>query len=531
MNLNRQQDGRVFDQISQNNTTERGSNFKVGAEYSINSKNTVGLTLNGGLGDETWRSHSNTYISNIGATSIDSSLFATNIIPSQRNNLNYNANYRYVDTSGREFNVDLNYGSFNNRSESFQPNFYKAANGVDILNATTYKNNAPVLIGIMNGKVDYEQNLWKGKFSTGIKVAQVGTDNTFDFYDVINNSEVINVERSNKFKYQEQVSAAYLSYNRTLSPNFSFQSGLRVENTISKGELMQATPGPNDIVKRNYTDFFPSASVAYTLNKNNAFNVAYSRRIDRPVYQNLNPFENKLDELSYQKGNPFLRPQYTNSLELTHSFMSFINTSIGYSKTIDLFTEVVDTIERTKSYVSSVNINSQENLSFNINAPLPIAKWWEGFINVWVNNARFKANLDRGFNLSAAVTTFGFYSEHNITLPKGFKFQASGWFSGPSIWGGVWKTKSMGSLDLGVQKDILGGDGTIKLTVTDVLFTNYWTSTAANSQRLSMSGSGSWESRQVRVNFSYRFGNKEVKGQRNRKTGLEDESSRIKSGK
>jgi len=82
-----------------------------------------------------------------------------------------------------------------------------------------------------------------------------------------------------------------------------------------------------------------------------------------------------------------------------------------------------------------------------------------------------------------------------------------------------------------VEKKVLNGDGTIKLTLTDVFFTNRWNSASVNPERFVLNGSGSHESRQLRLNFTYRFGNKEVKVQRARKTGMEEDNNRIKSGK
>lgn len=531
LNIYRIQDNRIFDQKGINNSNEIGHNLKAGAEYTIDSKNSIGFIVNGGLNDEAWSSNSRMSISNVKNNIVDSFLIASNTVPNKRLNLNYNTNYRYVDTFGHELNIDLNYGTYNFKSSSFQPNKYVATNELDVLNEYVYKNNAPINIHLMNGKIDWEQNLWKGKLSTGVKISKVSTENVFDFWDVINNQDFLNINRSNKFSYDEQVNAAYFSYNRKISEKLSFQTGLRMENTLSKGALIQENPQPEDIVERNYTDLFPSASLTYNINKTNTLGLNYSRRIDRPNYQDLNPFENKLDELTYQKGNPFLKPQYSNNIELTHTFMSFLNTSLSYSKTTDLFSQIFDTVGRSKTYITNYNLNSQQNWSLNINAPLPIAKWWEGFINVWINKQINNATLYKGFDINASIISYGFYSEHSFKLRKDLSMQVSGWWNSPTIWGGTWKSKPMGTIDIGVEKKVLNGDGTIKLTLTDVFFTNRWNSASVNPERFVLNGSGSHESRQLRLNFTYRFGNMEVKEQRARKTGMEEDNNRIKSGK
>ncbi|MFB0948357.1 MAG: outer membrane beta-barrel protein, partial [Spirosomataceae bacterium] len=102
----------------------------------------------------------------------------------------------------------------------------------------------------------------------------------------------------------------------------------------------------------------------------------------------------------------------------------------------------------------------------------------------------------------------------------------SGWFSSPSVWGGTYVIKSLGSLDLALQKKILKDKVDARISVSDLFVTSFWN---GNSQfgDLLIRGNGGWESRQVRLNLSYSFGNNEVKASRRRKIGLEDERGRL----
>lgn len=108
-----------------------------------------------------------------------------------------------------------------------------------------------------------------------------------------------------------------------------------MEQTISEGNLSSAQNNQNQTVKRNYTNLFPSGGFTYQLNRINQFAINYSRRIERPNYQSLNPFEYKIDELSYRRGNPFLQPQYTNNLKLSHTYKYKFTTSLSYSHVSD----------------------------------------------------------------------------------------------------------------------------------------------------------------------------------------------------
>jgi len=121
-----------------------------------------------------------------------------------------------------------------------------------------------------------------------------------------------------------------------------------------------ASSKTDDRVERSYVNLFPSAALTWNINQKHSLNLTYSRRIDRPTYQDLNPFENKLDELTYEKGNAFLQPQYTDNIELTHTFMGFINTTVGYSHVSDYATQVTDTTNNA-TYVQQQNLATQKS--------------------------------------------------------------------------------------------------------------------------------------------------------------------------
>lgn len=521
---------RRYDQSGEMKDNNNNHNFKLGTDFFLNSKHTVGFMVNGRHAHGPWENNARTKISGLEAPEeIDSVLVASNRQPQSRDNFNFNLNYRFADTSGHELNIDANRGIYHYRADSYQPNRYYDATGQELLAEKVFRNNTPTDIDITILKADWEQNLWKGKLGIGFKMNNVETDNTFDFFNVVDGVSAIDTNRSNRFVYHEMVNAGYVNYNFQIK-KWGFQAGLRAEHTNWKGELTSLIPGKDEMPKDQYLNFFPSAAITYTLSEKNQFNLTYSRRIDRPSYRDLNPFEDKLDELTFKKGNPFLRPQFTHSLELTHTFMGFLNSTFGYSHTNDVFTEYIDTASAGVTFLTQGNIAEQDNYSLSISCPIPIAKWWEGFISLTGVVSAFDANFREGFSYSESFKSFNMFSEHTIRLPKGWSFQVSGWYNSPAIWQALFRTEAMGSLDLGVRKQIFGEKGTISLNVSDVLRTQGWRSINDFTPGLYMKGNGRWESQTVKLNFNYRFGNKNVKGSRQRKTGTEDVNSRIKSG-
>ena len=142
--------------------------------------------------------------------------------------------------------------------------------------------------------------------------------------------------RSNQFIYDENINAVYMNGSKQIK-KWSFQGGLRLENTVAKG--YQITNDSS--FKREFTNLFPSAFISYAVNKSNQLTLSYSRRINRPNYQDLNPFIYFLDSLSYRKGNPFLLPQFTHNMELSHSYKRKFITTLNYNNTTDVISQIV----------------------------------------------------------------------------------------------------------------------------------------------------------------------------------------------
>lgn len=538
LHLNRIQNGKEFDQHQDELSKGSPLNTKIGVDYFAGSKHTFGVlaNMNTSLTDRSWNSHSRTTIANASTPDlIDSVLVASNLIEGNNLNANFNFNYRFADTLGHEFTFDADRGFFHSTNGSFQPNMYLNGAETEVLSERTTANNTPSNIDIWTVKGDYEQKLGKkgATFGVGFKVANVKTDNTFDFFNVIDGVDIEDPSQSNQFTYTEQVNAGYVNVFTPITSKWSLQAGLRMENTHSIGDLTRdpSFPAkPEDYVERDYTDWFPSAALTYQLNPKHTFNLTYSRRIDRPSYQDLNPFEWRLDELTFRKGSPFLRPQYADSYEFKYTVMQMATLSASYAHTKDLITDIVelDPEVPNKSFINYRNLNSQDNYAISISSPTPIKKWWNGYVNVTMYKAIYTANFEEYSFKASTPVAWNFYAEQTFTLPKGFVYEISGWFNSASIWGGSWLSEPQGSLDMGLQKKIFKDNGNLKLSVTDILHTAPWRSYSDAIPGLVIRGAGSWESRQIKLNFNYRFGNQQVKAARRRSTGSEDESKRVK---
>src|SRR6185436_673150 len=317
--LYREQNPYIFDQSSLSTRSGLSHNYKAGLDYTLNKKNNLGLMVNGNYNDIKGGQTNRNTIRDFNTNVADSILKSDQTFKNRGNNFNLNLNHHFTDTPGHDLTTDFDFGYFDGSRNTFIPNVYTLPDFTTPLTSSYFRSVTLTTINIYTLKTDYSQNLLKGKLGAGYKVSYVHTDNTFNFFNIADNIETIDNSRSNQFEYTENVNALYLNYQRTIK-KLDFQAGVRMENTNSEGDLKTETAVDDKNVKQHYTDFFPSAGITYNMNKNNALALVYSSRIDRPNYQDLNPFEYKLDELSFRKGNPFLDPQYSNKIELSHTY-------------------------------------------------------------------------------------------------------------------------------------------------------------------------------------------------------------------
>lgn len=522
MNLNRFQNGQVFDSRSESAYETNANNIKVGYDYYRNAKNTFGIVLTGNFNKAYNNSSTRTPIRPQGSDTNTEILLSKNDVHNKTYNLYSNMNYKYQGANEKSFNVDLDFGKFNSDRGNYQPNLRYDPSETFVIGQSDISQQTPVDIAIASLKSDYEQQLFKGKIGVGFKTSVVNTKNTFDVYNYVGGAPVFDDNESNRFNYTENINAAYVNYNRNFT-KINFQFGLRMENTSSDGKLLSTQQNEYARVKRNYTDFFPSGGITYLMNENNSLALIYSKRIERPSYQSLNPFKNQMDALSYSQGNPFLQPQYTNNIKLSHTYKYKLITTLSYSYISDFFAQV-SVADGNFSYLTSKNVADNEIFNLGISYPFKVVKWWNVYLSV---NGFYSRYIPTNPSFTAIdQETLNLYAQNTFNLPGEVTMEVSGWFNSPSVWGGTYRTKSLGSLDLAFQRKFLSKKLNVRLAFSDILYTSPWTGQTEFGDAV-IYGEGGSDSRQVRFSLSYNFGRDEVKKARNRNTGLEDEKNRI----
>ncbi|MFL5808661.1 MAG: outer membrane beta-barrel protein [Flavisolibacter sp.] len=522
----------LFDQNATMTSYNNSHNFKAGADFFLNKQSTLGVMVNGTISNPNNTNYSKTPISYVPTEVVDRILVADNSSDLKRNNINENLNYTYNGPKGKSLTVNADHGDYDINSDQYQPNYYYDPTFTTINHSAIYNIIGPTKFSVNSLKLDWEQDFKKGKLGFGGKTGYVATDNDFQSYTYVGSVKELDLDKSNRFKYTENINALYVNYNRAFK-GIMLQAGLRMENTNATGKSSGMKDNGAGYVKhdssftRDYLDFFPSAAMTFNKNPMSQVSLSYSRRIDRPFYQDLNPFESRLDEYTYQKGNIDLRPQYTNSIGITHTYKYRLNTTVNYSHVKDMFTMLIDN-EGPKAFISKKNLASQDVISLNMSYPYTY-KTYTVFGNLNTNYSKYKADFGPDKKINVDAFGLSFFAQNTLKLSKVWTAELSGFYNAPTIYQGSFKAKSLWSVDAGFQRQLMQGKATLRASVSDVFHTLKFRAVSNYSDQITKF-QANWESRMFKLNFVYRFGSNQVKAARQRTGGAEDETKRTQGG-
>ncbi|HHS95044.1 MAG TPA: TonB-dependent receptor, partial [Phaeodactylibacter sp.] len=471
---------------------QQNINYRFGTDFFISKNSTIGFLINGNNNKEDDTNTARIELSHINSPmNIDSILLANNLSNNNNFNQTYNINYQYSNRKGRSINIDLDYGNFLATSLREQPNRYYDAHEENVLSESVAEFDTKRDIDIYTAKIDFQEALLGGQFGLGAKYSRVNSDNDFLVYDVLHGEAIQNLGNSNLFAYDEKVAAAYISFARDINKQWKFSAGLRAEQTAADGTLTAFVDSlQEEPVVLKYLDWFPSLGFTYQPARIHTFSLNYGRRINRPNYQVLNPFENRLSELSYSKGNPRLNPEIVNNIELGYTFAYRYNVKLAYSKTSDQITRLIapDEDDPRAGFITWDNLAEQTIYSLNLSLPFQITKFWSAYFNLTGAYQDNQGVYDNGI-VDLQTYTYNIYQQQTFTLPKGFRAEVSGYYSGPGIWGGVFRYDPSWDLGIGLQKKFLQERLNVKVKMSDIFYQAGW-SGSSEFAGLSSTGMG-----------------------------------------
>ncbi|NLU91027.1 TonB-dependent receptor [Chitinophaga sp. Ak27] len=497
--------------------------LKVGLDYFLTEKHTIGILANGYKNAFSNQIFSDAFLGkqNMTPDSIIHSLTTNN---NKFDNIALNLNYKGVlDTvGGREISFDADYAQFNNhRLMQLNDSLYDTHSNTS-RNPNSIRTNGNTQVIIKSLKADLSWPLGpSGKLEAGAKVSFVTTTNDLRFDSLMQGAYKPSLSQSDRFNYQEDIYAAYASFKKQIQKT-SVQLGLRVENTRSAGRSFTT----DTYVKRSYTDFFPNIGIEQKLDDKNKLSLALSRRIERPGYGQLNPFMFYLDKYTYFRGNPYLRPQYSNIAELSYTLKDKYIATFRYSRIKDMMEEFITQDDSTKASISTErNYDKTDFYGLIFTIPVQVTKWWSSDNNVEFSYNKYKFE-DPSTNEPYSRYNFHAYvsSTNTITLPHDMKMEVMGYYNSPFIFG-MFRGYSQYNLNLGIQKLFLDKKLTVKASYNNILRNESYRG-VAEFKNLNLGIFNTWQFRTFNLFFSYKFGNASIKAARERKTGTADEQNR-----
>lgn len=499
--------------------------FKAGMDYTPDERNSLGFIVYGQFSDRSGHNYGpiGFYDANM---RLDSTVRPAGLQDQGWHSISVNGNYRLrIDTGGQELRANIDYSVFVNYSHPAYSTEYFDGAGMPLHVPQYRRGSLPSQIDIRSAKLDYTLPLrHKGKMEAGWKSSLVSSDNNVWYEGRTGGDWETDLGATNHFIYRENINAAYINFSKTWGKDWTLQLGLRGEQTISKANQLTI----DSVVKRNYVQLFPSAFVKKGLNKDQTLTASYSRRIERPNYQSLNPFRYYIDDYTYGQGNPFLRPEFTNIFEIAHDYKGMFHTTLSYSHTRDVMTEIIIQNDSTHTaYQTRENLNTQDNAGLSISASLNLTPWWSAqhFVNVYY--ARYRGVLD-GVPLDKGLLAWTANTTNTFILPWDMKAELSGYYQSKRVYGALVADPQY-SVSAGLQKSLLNKRATLKVNVNDLFNTQQFRG-KLKYNNVDMVIRNRWESRSIGVSLTYTFGNRNMKTEQHKRSGIEDEQSRVGQG-
>jgi hypothetical protein len=500
--------------------------LNFGLDYAVSPKTTIGVALTGSLSSGDNPNTSTSTLRNKQGV-LDSTVVADNSTKSKFNNSGVNLNYLHAfDGQGKTLSFDLDYLKYRTGRDQVFDNKVLDAGGT-LKSEQQLTAHLPAEINIYAAKTDLVLPVGKkAKLETGLKSSYVHTDNAANYYNIIGGVPLIDYDQTNRFKYQENINAGYASFNQDLG-KLEIKAGLRIENTNISGHQLGNILKPDSLFTRHYTNLFPTVYLAYKLDTagTNSLVASYGRRIDRPYYQNLNPFLTFIDKYGYWAGNPFLKPQFSDNYELSWHHKDLFSFGIQYSLISDY---QVETVEKSGDIFISRTVNIGKNPYYGIDADATLepAKWWNLHIYAELIN-----NITKGPLYGSYLNTGQWYVystvQNQFQLGSGWSAELSGFYISHKI-DGQYTHQANGQLDAGIQKKILDGRGTVRLAGKDLLRTNFSQGTVLSIPNTTATWRNDWANRMVTLGFTYNFGTTFNSQHKDDKGSAESEKKRVR---
>lgn len=488
-------------------TTEyENHNGNIALDFTLNEKNSLSITSNISVTPNVGYSNNGNSLIYNPQIQVDSTITTLSYVNYEKNNLTFALDYnRKLNEKGATFSASTNYIYYDNVQDQNVSSSYFLVNG-DFLRNNSFYTNSEQKSNIFTGQADVSTALWGGTFEAGLKFSNVNTESMQDFFNIENNTNVFNSALSDNFKYKENIYGEYINFERSWE-KWSITAGLRGEYTDVEADSRSL----GQVNSQQYFDLFPSASFHHILNENNGIGLSYSRSIERPRYQSLNPFKYFITERDFNTGNPNLDPAIQDKITLTidHKGKLFFELYYeNYENSLDALTfqnNNNSTLERIDA-----NLIKSYQYAFDVTYFNSLSSWW------WLrfNTSTFYL-ANEFYALQSAEEkytndTFGQYLflTNHFTLSKDRTFTAdlTGKYISNFVFGNRY-FKNQNFINISFRKELWNKRASLTLGVDDIFDTLKDMASTTRYYNQDNNYYANLEYRLLRIGFKYNFGN------------------------
>lgn len=499
-------------------------NLRLGYDYEWSRKTTIGLLFS---------AYHNSYNEDAFIRSVvttDAAIDTTVIINSREKNpwkhamVNIYLLHRPNKLSQLSFNVDL---LFYNNSDlaTYSNKYFNSSN--DFVYAEDVASSQEADFSILPLQLDYKRKLnEKIIMEAGLKTVASGFTNNVLVATILASGWEPDPTLTTTYKLKENIKAAYVSSTFLLNKKNTLQAGLRYEYTDAK----LGTKDQKDIVNRHYGKLFPSIFWSHKFRSNSSFNLSYSRRINRPAFNQLAPFLFFSDPTTVITGNPALQPAISDALNFDYLIKQFV-ISIGYtheSNYIGGFLPLVDTILQKQINIPR-NITYFKTINARATLPLTITRWWSSVVNLNATWQRGRAEDYVSVAKTRTAARVSISGSEIFRFAKRYSVELSGLYVTKGLSpNGLGIRRSYGNLNIAAQKKFKNPGTALTIGVDNIFSSmNIRGFTDVPEAKFSTRGNLPSPKRIFKITFTHRFGNNAMKDRKNRSTASEEERKRV----
>lgn len=495
----------IWDTKFQRITKSQTQNATFIVDYDFDVKNTLNLTSN--LSYSPNKTYSNTLESLIqnAQQQLDSTLNTNSNLANNNTNLAIDLSFKHkLAKEGASLTFNGHYTTFNEDQYQGVYSNYFLPNG-NLSSVFNFSTDAKQDIQIYTGQVDFVMPIDEVRFEAGAKASTIKSNSGIDFYTILGANQTLNTSLSDNYEYDENIWAGYASTLRDWE-NWSLKLGLRGEYTNALG----TSNSLNTNTTQNYFELFPTLFVLHSLSENHSFSFDYSRKLERPRYDDLNPFSYFLNENNFSTGNPNLTPSFSHNFNLNYTLKDTYYFDFYYKdrgKFIDLLT-FQDNQNQTVQQISR-NVLSAISYGFDFNYGNTITKNWflASYISIFSEEETFIAEKSNNQEFTNSVNGIYAFIGNYITLSKDGTFSGDiGFTYLSSFLKANYKVSETTNLTMGLRKSLWNKRGVLTLVSEDILGLANPTLTSKYLNQ-DYSYFAKPETQFVRLGFTYNFGN------------------------